>query len=1340
LRYLFPVPEFTHIEQILTAYDEHLIDDNYGFRFGEIEWDEWEDKIVRHNFGENIDSFEDENAVHILPQNPQLEEKNEPTLGGCEREIKIEQNLPQNLFYKKTNFSPVPIPAIPQKTLLEIRQTTPNSAYLPEFMTESYMTKLPHTFLSLAMLYMSPSLQHNFHILTKPPLTPARPTLPLSNNSSTQSNNPINKNPQSSDIWTPLPWLFNSFGIATHITTSNPPGLIWYLLYYAPLHQPQDDDFIDLINRCRVDIVNKFAQTVPMFLVIRQASIYLLSAALKLHPNPNQQDSYNRTALHYMSMTGYWYKCIFDQFIHENVNVFYQNLSDFFYALFFKHGFLTNIVDSSLQSPLSHAIMTDSPGEIIKMLMDFTVSYSASQKENNGAIYLQRIVSDNYNRYTYGYNIRPAQSVEDITMTYLGIYHRDVVGNGGESGWEKFGQKLNKKNYFFDLYQLRSIFESQYSIPIEPDWTDCESMLLFEPSRTPQQQLQRQYALGVFYLFKKAVFTNILKIELKLKKLKTIVAKSEQSSFDEEQNVILKEDCNFEDDVRVYSALVEDRLSKLLKGPQNDVLDQLDRVIAAKKLSSNDEQNDDEQNADEQNDDAQNETPHIFITKNYSNPIFSSIPPNINTKQILRTTEERKIPAPPPPIHIDPSFYTITDSKNDPNSSQNDPSNPPNSSHTLHVFSPPAPSNSLLGFQRGNAFTNVHLLTRRQYHNNYIIPHFHSSLHRDTYQALFPPIPTTILQTDYTNRFNQLASHMHPVRLLSMFDILLYQTCLHLSTAGKSGSLKHHLVLGYPENQWFPRHDSLVLAKKRPNFVKNMTDNTENDAVNDGGGFKRQSNRVISSPINTKLTKQELKTIASIAPFPPSNPDDFIPFYREPGYNELLKSASNEVIKKGINQVRFDVWVHFFATILLSYRLFIFKDQLSILNTAYKVRNGCSVTDGGNIEDNDMQLFEKSLNLGEKYTSGLPKECRYSENPIYQTLSLYLEEMVLKKGPIENHPSFQQNEYLSTEQSPHERHIWYRDDGFNTLNNEDKNAKNAKNAKIEHNSNQIGPEENVEIEMNRIMDITRRKYANLASYTVEIECYINIPKEELFFGNKRKVNKDPDSSRVPPSLIGLNRQYDRVNDILDKIWGQDMFSVEDTMRIKKNKNEKNNKKEQKNDVKKKSYSDWNTAHLRIRNNTDIKNELYYNEDDIWYELLNYFLPSTTCDRCNAIDSPLMNLFFNPTGQRTESSGGFRPIPTGSEELNPFLVSFKNYLKSPNFPQKEYSPGELSGNNDVNGITKNGTELTTQLTVGKVNWAIFSIFYSALVPAAELALKWFGEYLKLYYETISERGM
>jgi len=141
------------------------------------------------------------------------------------------------------------------------------------------------------------------------------------------------------------------------------PGLIWWVLYYCS-HNPYDD-LITIISHCRCDILNNYRQSTLMIAIAKQWPLNAIIALAKKITNSNLTDAWGRNALHYYCMTG--------------ASSTMPELLDF---LVVECGIVVNTVDAFGHSPLSYALYTFAPTDVIKKLIDYSLTRFPNQYEN----------------------------------------------------------------------------------------------------------------------------------------------------------------------------------------------------------------------------------------------------------------------------------------------------------------------------------------------------------------------------------------------------------------------------------------------------------------------------------------------------------------------------------------------------------------------------------------------------------------------------------------------------------------------------------------------------------------------------------------------------------------------------------------------------------------------------------------------------------------------------------------------------------------------------------------------------------------------------------------------
>lgn len=595
-------------------------------------------------------------------------------------------------------------------------------------------------------------------------------------------------------------------------------------------------------------------------------------------------------------------------------------------------------------------------------MFDLTISLTVKQEENQSALFIKRVMSDVDTPYTNGYTINPYNGT---ARNLYRLWAESVLGGSDDSKNtpsttttpatttpSPSGQSTtsgvaiprfpgiepldftNYHNHSIDnnptrQQQLTSLTQYRYPMITAPDWTNLHSRLGFPTALTPQQQLQRQYAGAIHELHRHAAMGLIMK---QIDNNNNIHSNPQKVSIQPSGESCGQRDPRWrkqgldvtpETPQNHYPTLpMRDVIppTHTIPTPTPSQLESLWPPLPSKPTDTT--------------------TLPVPMHTAYSNPVFAATPYIYHYDD--NGAEIRPVPPTPiKPIYLNPTLYQTTvvevvDDESEKNINSNTNTNTNNAStNTTPLPPPPPPSQSLLGFQRGNNFTNVHWLLRRFCHNDFRLPPpFNPWAHSNTnyrYLSFFPQ--ENVLHKDrFDLSFSQSVHHdiqpsalskIIPYQTLSIFDLMVHHTW------------DKALYVVDPQSQSYPY---------LPTYPQNI-----------------------------------FNTVPP--PGPKSRWDENVSKYLSMNGSEYLYQS--------------DVWVHFFATLLLSFRLFIFHDQLHQLDG----KNGTNITSTG-----PRRL---ALNYPSSRPSANKKRDQALQTPIQlpaaltHSLDQYLNTMVYAPGQLE---------------------------------------------------------------------------------------------------------------------------------------------------------------------------------------------------------------------------------------------------------------------------------------------------------------------------------------------------
>jgi hypothetical protein len=155
------------------------------------------------------------------------------------------------------------------------------------------------------------------------------------------------------------------------------PGLLWWVLYSTTSFQY--DEIMTILTHCRCDILNNYRQSTLMIAIAKQWPLSALMTLAKKMVNINLTDVWGRNVLHYYFMTGA-----------------YNRAPELFEYLIIECGVVMNKIDAFGHSPLSYALYTFAPTDLIKKLIHFTLVRFPKQVEH----YYRFFEPNNFNQMT----------------------------------------------------------------------------------------------------------------------------------------------------------------------------------------------------------------------------------------------------------------------------------------------------------------------------------------------------------------------------------------------------------------------------------------------------------------------------------------------------------------------------------------------------------------------------------------------------------------------------------------------------------------------------------------------------------------------------------------------------------------------------------------------------------------------------------------------------------------------------------------------------------------------------------------------------------------------------
>jgi hypothetical protein len=180
-------------------------------------------------------------------------------------------------------------------------------------------------------------------------------------------------------------------GTTVAFSHMSPPGLFWWALYYSP--KLSYDDVMLLCQHCRTDILNPQSQSLLMVAIAKHWPLQNLLPLIRSTININQRDLDGRTVLHYYFLTG----C-------------YMTVPELLDILVFEYGAVLNIIDAHGNSPLTYAIYTQAPQDVLIKLLNYTLLRTPAQYEK----YYQFFEPESYLEFTNAH-LNPAPHFSQLT-------------------------------------------------------------------------------------------------------------------------------------------------------------------------------------------------------------------------------------------------------------------------------------------------------------------------------------------------------------------------------------------------------------------------------------------------------------------------------------------------------------------------------------------------------------------------------------------------------------------------------------------------------------------------------------------------------------------------------------------------------------------------------------------------------------------------------------------------------------------------------------------------------------------------------------------------------------